>query len=50
MFYRMPAKDCPLRCAALEWDDERFESLLERCDVRAVDKGGRTVMHVIATP
>jgi len=49
MFDRTLAKDCPLHCAALQWDEERFESQLERCDISAVDKGGRTVMHIIAT-
>jgi ankyrin repeat protein len=45
----MLAKHSPLHSAALEWDDERFETLLEEgCDVSAVDKGGRTVMHIIA--
>ena len=43
------AKDSPLHCAALEWNEKRLESQLERCDVSAVDKGGRTVMHIIAT-
>jgi len=49
VFDRMLAKDCPLHCAVLEWDEESFERLLERCDVSAEDKGGRTVMHIIAT-
>jgi hypothetical protein len=49
MFDRMLVKGCPLHCAVLERDKERFERLLERCDVSAVDKGGRTVMHIIAT-
>jgi hypothetical protein len=49
MFDRMLAKDCPLHSAALEWNEERLESLLEGCDVNAVDRGGRTVMHIIAT-
>jgi len=48
-FDRILAKDCPLHCAVLEWDEESFETLLERCDISAVDKGGRTVMHIIAT-
>jgi ankyrin repeat protein len=49
MFHKMLAKRSPLHCAALEWDDERFETLLEEeCDVNAEDKGGRTVMHIIA--
>jgi hypothetical protein len=49
MFDRILAKDCPMHCAALEWDDGRFETLLQSCDIGAVDKGGRTVMHIIAT-
>jgi len=49
VFDRMLAKDNPLHCAALQWDEESFESQLERCDISAVDKGGRTVMHIIAT-
>jgi ankyrin repeat protein len=49
MFDRMLAKDCPLHCAALEWNEGRFESLLERCEISAVEKGGRTLMHIIAT-
>ena len=48
-FDRILAKDCPLHCAALEWDEESFDTLLERCDISALDKGGRTVMHIIAT-
>jgi hypothetical protein len=34
MFDRMLAKDCPLQCAVLEWDEDRFKTRLERCDVR----------------
>jgi hypothetical protein len=49
MFDRMLAKDCPLHCAVLERDEESFENLLDGCDVSAVDKGGRTVVHIIAT-
>ena len=49
MFHRMLAKPSPLHRAALEWDDESFETLLEEGrDVNALDKGGRTVMHIIA--
>ena len=48
-FDRILAKDCPLHCAVLEWDEGSFETLLEGCDISAVDKGGRTVMHIIAT-
>jgi len=49
MFDRMLAKDCPLHCAVLDCDKELFESLLETSHLTAVDKGGRTVMHIIAT-
>jgi hypothetical protein len=49
MFDRMLPKNCPLHCAALEWNEESLASLLESCDVSAVDRGGRTVMHIIAT-
>jgi ankyrin repeat protein len=42
-------KDSPLHCAVLNRDSESFETLLkDRFDVNAVDKGGRTVMHIIA--
>jgi ankyrin repeat protein len=50
IFDRMMTKDCPLHCAVLNWDSESVETLLgEGCDVNAVDKGGRTVTHLIAT-
>jgi hypothetical protein len=49
MFDRMLAKDCPRHCAVLDWGSESVETLLkEGCDANAVDKGGRTVMHIIA--
>ena len=49
MLYRLLARHSPLHCAALGWNDERFETLVEEgCDVSAVDKGGRTVKHIIA--
>jgi ankyrin repeat protein len=54
MFDRMLAEDCPLHCAVLEWeswptDAKIFETLLkERWNANAVDKGGRTLMHIIA--
>jgi hypothetical protein len=49
MFDRILAKDCPLHCAVLEWHKEHVRSILEAgCDVSAVDKGGRTVMHLSA--
>jgi ankyrin repeat protein len=58
MFDRMLAKDCPMHCAVLDcwniriigplrWDEDIVETLLkEGCDANAVDKGGRTVMHI----
>jgi hypothetical protein len=50
MFDRMLARSSPLHCAVLELDTERFEILLdETCDISAVDEGGRTVMHIIAS-
>jgi ankyrin repeat protein len=50
VFDKMLAKGCPLHYAVLQRDRERFETLLEEgCDVSAVDKGGRTIMHIIAT-
>jgi ankyrin repeat protein len=50
MFDRMLAKGCPLHCAVLNRDSGSVETLLqEGWDVSAVDSGGRTVMHIIAT-
>jgi ankyrin repeat protein len=50
MFYAMLVKDCPLHCAALQRNYETVNALLEEgCDLNAVDKGGRTFMHVLAT-
>jgi len=49
MFVRMLEKDSPLHCALLEDYTKNVRTLLdERCDVSAVDSGGRTVMHIIA--
>jgi hypothetical protein len=49
MFDRMLAKDCPLHCAVLEGDVKCLKTLVnEGFDVSAVDKGGRTLMHIIA--
>jgi hypothetical protein len=49
VFDRILAKDCPLHCAVLDGDTEAVETLLrEGSDVNDVDKGGRTVMHLIA--
>jgi len=49
MLDRMLARNCPLHCAVLDWDTEAVEKLLkEGSDVNAVDKGGRTAMHLIA--
>jgi hypothetical protein len=36
MFDMMLAKHCPLHCAVVEWDEEKFENILEICD-SAVD-------------
>jgi hypothetical protein len=50
MLDRILAKDFPLHCAVLNRDNDLFEMLVrEGFDVNAVDKGGRTVMHIIAT-
>jgi hypothetical protein len=50
VFNRMLAKDCPLHCAVLDGDVKFFEALLkEGCDINAVDKGERSVMHIVAT-
>ena len=50
VFEKMLAKGCPLHYAVLQRDRGRYETLLEEgCDVSAVDKGGRTFMHIIAT-
>jgi hypothetical protein len=47
LFDRMLAKGCPLHRAALERDGQSFETLLQQgCDVSAVDKGGRNVVHI----
>jgi hypothetical protein len=49
MFDRMLARGCLLHCAVLEGNFLNFSTLLkEGCDVNSVDKGGRTVMHIIA--
>jgi len=49
MFHRMLARSSPVHCAAIERDRQRFEDLLQQgSDVSVVDKGGRTVMHIIA--
>jgi ankyrin repeat protein len=48
MFNRMLAKDSPLHRAVLQFDDETIKTLLEEdCDLDTVDKGGRTVLHLI---
>jgi hypothetical protein len=50
MFDMMLAKDCPLHCAALQGKIIPVNTLLsEECDLSSVDKGGRNVMHSIAT-
>jgi hypothetical protein len=49
MFDRILAQGHPLHCAVLNWDNEAVEILLEEgYDVNAVDKGGRTALHLIA--
>jgi ankyrin repeat protein len=49
VFDRVLARDCPLHSAVLNWDSKGVESLLqEGCDINALDKGGRTVAHLIA--
>jgi hypothetical protein len=49
MFNRMLAKDCPLHCAVIDGDRDPLVTLLkEGSDVNVLDKGGRTLMHVIA--
>ena len=50
MFNSMLARPSPLHCSMLNRDKERMEKLLkEGGDVNAVDKGGRSVTHIIAT-
>jgi ankyrin repeat protein len=50
VFDRVLAKDSPLHSAVLNWDSKGVQSLLqEGCNVSALDKGGRTVVHLIAT-
>jgi hypothetical protein len=50
VFDRILAQGHKLHCAVLNWDTEAVEILLEEgYDVNAVDKGGRTAMHLIAT-
>jgi len=47
MFDRMLAKGCPLHCAVLGKNVINFRKLLEEGNkVNAVDKGGRTVLHI----
>ena len=49
MFDRILAKESALPCAVLEEDMIDAETLLEEgSDVKVVDKGGRTVMHLFA--
>jgi hypothetical protein len=50
MFDRMLAKECPLHCAVIAGNYETVKTLLAQgCDPNAVDNGGRTIMHIIAT-
>jgi hypothetical protein len=49
VFDRILARDCPLHCAVLDGDTEAVNTLLEEgYDVNAVDKGGRTALHLNA--
>jgi ankyrin repeat protein len=49
MFDRMLTKDCPLHYALIEENKKTVNTLLaEGCNLNVVDKGGRTVMHIIA--
>jgi len=49
VFDRILARGCPLHCAVLDWNTEAVETLLQKgSDVNAVDRGGRTAMHLIA--
>ena len=49
IFDRILARDSPLHCAVLEEDAKKVITLIrEECNVSALDKGGRTVMHLIA--
>ena len=49
IFDRILVRDFPLHCEVLNSDNKAVETLLQSgCDVSAVDKGGRTVMHLIA--
>ena len=46
----MLAKDSPLHCAVLEEYTKNVRTLLnEGCDVSAVGKDRRPIMHIIAT-
>jgi hypothetical protein len=49
VFDRILAKEHPLHCAVLDRDTKALEKLLqEESDINAVDRGGRTAMHLIA--
>jgi hypothetical protein len=51
VFHKILARGCPLHCAVLEGNKESFRTLLsEDSVVKAVDKGGRNLMHLFATP
>jgi hypothetical protein len=50
MFDRILTQDCPPHRAVLKWDNHGLANLFkEGYNVNAVDKGGRNVMHIIAT-
>jgi len=47
MFGKRLATNCPLHCAVLDrtWGESKL-LLEEVCDIKAVDKGGRTITHL----
>ena len=50
MFDRILAKVCLLHCEVLDWDTQTVVDLLQKASgVNAVDKGGRTALHLIAS-
>jgi hypothetical protein len=49
IFDRILARGCSLHCAVLDEDSKNVRTLLGKgYDVNDLDKGGRTVMHIIA--
>ncbi|KDR16617.1 uncharacterized protein LOC110832431 isoform X1 [Zootermopsis nevadensis] len=50
VFDRILVSGSELHSAVLNWDAESVEAALQKgCDVNAVDKGGRTALHLIAS-